>query len=124
MAPLTEPSATEPNPVLGCIVGLSDEPGHSASLRMRGALCAITVAEHGRQLSDLVDRGYIQLRIELDDLDLCTSDGLDLWDDVQHRLDPLAGRITLVGATGVVRRVLDIVTRPDAHFCPTVEAAA
>lgn len=123
MAPLTESPAIEPNPFLGCVVGLLDESRHAASLRVRGELCAITAEEHGRQLTDLVDRGYIELRIELDDLVLCTSHGLDLWDELQHRLDPLAGRVTLSGATGVVRRVLEIVTRPEGHFCPTVEAA-
>jgi len=117
-------SDVEPNPYLGTTVAGLVEGGHDASIRIRGSLCAITAGEHGRQLADLVDRGYIQLRIELDGLTLCTSDGLDLWDDLQHRLDPLAGRVTLVGATGVVRRVLDVVQRPEGHFCPTVEAAA
>lgn len=125
MASITDAgSDLEPNPYLGSTVGDLVEGGNDASIRVRGALCAITAGEHGRQLADLVDRGYIQLRIELDGLTLCTSDGLDLWDDLQHRLDPLAGRVTLVGATGVVRRVLDVVQRPDNHFCPIVEAVA
>lgn len=125
MAPLTDAGPyLEPNPYLRCTVADLVEGGHDASVRIGGALCAITADEHSRQLAELVDRGYVQLRIELADLRLCTSDGLDLWDDLQHRLDPLAGRVTLVGATGVVRRVLDVVQRQDNHFCPTVEAAA
>ena len=125
MASIThDGSYTESNPYLGTDIADLIEGGHDASLRIRGSLCAITAADHGRQLAELVDRGYIQLRIELDDLTLCTSDGLDLWDDLQHRLDPLDGHLTLSGATGVVRRVLDVVKRPDNHFCPQVEAAA
>jgi len=124
MAPLTDHPAADPSPFLGAVLGTLDHEGQTASLRIRGELCAITAAEHGRQLSELVDQGYRQVRVELDDLVLCTSDGLDLWDDLQHRLDPLAGRLTLTGAVGVVRRVLDVVTRPDGHFCPTVETAA
>lgn len=114
----------EPSPYLGCTVGSLDEIAHSASLRVRGELCAITAGAHARQIQDLLDQGYIELRIDLDDLLLCTSDGLDLWDDVQHRLDDAGGRLTLVGGTGVVRRVLDVITASPTHFCPTVVAAA
>lgn len=124
MASLIERSPAEPNPALGCVLDVLDARSHRASLRIQGSLDALTAAEHGRQLGALVDQGFIQLRISLDDLRLCTSDGLDLWDDLQHRLDPLEGRLVLAGATGVVRRVLDVVTRPDAHFCPTIERDA
>jgi hypothetical protein len=108
---------------LGSDVGSLDAEAHRASIRIVGTLCALTASEHSRELAELVDRGFIQLRIELDGLTLCTSDGLDLWDELQHRLDPLDGRVTLSGATGVVRRVLDIASGPEQHFCPTVEAA-
>jgi len=124
MATQTVHGSTEPNPHLGSVVGALDAATHQASLHLRGDLCAFTAAEHGRQLADLVDQGYVQLRVELADLALCTSDGLDCWDDLQHRLAPLDGMLTLAGATGVVRRVLDVVTRLEGHFCPTVEAAA
>lgn len=124
MAPLTDQPAAPAEPFLGTVLGLIDVHGRTATLRIRGELCAVTASGHGEQLAELVDRGYRQVRIELDDLVLCTSDGLDLWDDLSHRLEPLAGSLTLSGATGVVRRVLDVVTRPEGHFCPTVEAAA
>lgn len=124
MASLTDMPALEPRPLLDGVLGSHDEAEHRASLRIRGELCAVTVVGHARQLGDLVDRGYVDLRLELDDLVLCTSDGIDLWDDLQHRLDPLAGRLTLCGATGVVRRVLEIVRAGDRHFCPSVETAA
>lgn len=114
----------DPSSVLGCTLGPLDELNRSASLRIRGALCAVTAPEHGRQLGELVDQGYTDVRVELEGLLLCTSDGLDLWDDVQHRLDPLDGRLTLSGASGVVRRVLQVVTDSPAHFCPTVLPAA
>jgi len=122
MASLTDDRSTS-DAVLGCDLGPLDPRTHEACLRLHGTLCAFTAGTHGRQLADLVDQGYVRLRIELDDLELCTSHGLDCWDDLQHRLAPLDGSLTLVGATGVVRRVLDIVTRPEGHFCPTVEAA-
>lgn len=124
MTPLTAHPVSDPTPFLGASLGDLDRDNRSASLRIRGELCAITALEHGRQLAELVEQGYLQVRIELDDLVLCTSDGLDLWDELQHRLDPLHGRVTLAGATGVVRRVLDVMARPEGHFCPTVEPAA
>jgi len=123
MAPLTDTPAAEQNPFLGYVLGTTDDSRHAVSIRIRGELCAVTAVEHARQLADLVDQGYIEVRIELDDLVLCTSDGLDLWDDLQHRLDPVSGTLTLAGATGVVLRALDIVRRDDRHFCPTVESS-
>lgn len=114
----------DPTSILGCTVGPLDAANHAASLRIRGALCAATAGEHARQLGELVDQGYTDVRIELDGLLLCTSDGLDLWDEVQHRLDPCGGTLTLSGASGVVRRVLQVVAESPLHFCPTVVAAA
>jgi hypothetical protein len=114
----------DPTSILGCTVGLLDEVNHVASLRIRGILCAVTAGEHARQLDELVGQGYTDVRVELEGLLLCTSDGLDLWDEVQHRLDPVAGRLTLSGASGVVRRVLQVVVDSPMHFCPTVVAAA
>lgn len=113
----------DPTSILGCTVGPLDGVNHVASLRIRGTLCAATAGEHARQLDDLVDQGYTDVRVELEGLLLCTSDGLDLWDEVQHRLDPVSGRLTLSGASGVVRRVLQVVVDSPMHFCPTVAAA-
>lgn len=100
-----------------CAAGRGGVPSH-------GSLCAVTAADHARQLGDLVDQGYTDVRVELEGLLLCTSDGLDLWDDLQHRLDPVEGHLTLSGASDVVRRVLDVVTTSTMHFCPTVVPAA
>lgn len=124
MASPTERPTEEPRPAFGCTVHPFDGSAGSASMRMAGALDAWTAADHARQLDVLLDEGYVELRIELDELVLCTSDGLDLWDDVQHRLDPVGGHLTLAGATGVVRRVLDVMTASPVHFCPTVLPAA
>jgi hypothetical protein len=127
MASTTIPTASvsgEPTPILRSTVDSLDELHHSASVRIGGALCAITASDHARELGDLVDQGYTDVRVELGGLLLCTSDGLDLWDDLQHRLDPVAGHLTLSGASGVVRRVLDVVAASDMHFCPTVLPAA
>lgn len=127
MASTTIPATSvdgDPTPILRTTVGPLDEQSHSASVRIGGALCAVTAGDHARQLGDLVDQGYTDVRVELDGLLLCTSDGLDLWDEIQHRLDPVDGHLTLSGASGVVRRVLDVVSRSDMHFCPTVLPAA
>ena len=127
MASTTIPPARtsgDPSPILGSTIGPLDEVNHTASVRIRGSLCAVTAGDHARQLAELVDEGYTEVRVDLEGLLLCTSDGLDLWDDLQHRLDPLAGSVILTGARGVVRRVLDVVQRPDSHFCPTVLPAA
>jgi anti-anti-sigma regulatory factor len=126
MAPTTTQTAGpsgDPTSILGCTVGPLDESTHTASVRIRGSLCAVTAGEHARQLGELVDLGYTDVRIDLEGLLLCTSDGLDLWDDLQHRLDPVGGRLILSGATGVVRRVLEVVTGSAMHFCPTVLSA-
>lgn len=120
----TAGASGDPTSILGCTVGSLDEVNHVASLRIQGALCAATAREHARQLEELVDQGYTDVRVELEGLLLCTSDGLDLWDEVQHRLDPVEGRLTLSGASGVVRRVLQVVVDSPIHFCPTVVAAA
>lgn len=114
----------DPTPFLGWTVGALDETAHSASVRVSGELCAVTAATHARQLDELVELGYVDLRIELDGLLLCTSDGLDLWDDVQHRLGDAGGGLTLAGATGVVRRVLDVISASATHFCPTIVSTA
>lgn len=120
----TAGSSGDPTPMFGCTFGPHDDVNHVASVRIRGALCAVTAGDHARELGELVDQGYTDVNVELEGLLLCTSDGLDLWDDVQHRLDPLDGHLTLSGATGVVRRVLEVVERSDMHFCPTVVPAA
>ena len=127
MAHTTLPTAGtsgDPTPLFGCTFGPHDDLNHVASVRIRGALCAVTVDDHARELDQLVDQGYTDLTVELEGLLLCTSDGLDLWDDLQHRLDGFDGHLTLSGATGVVRRVLEVVVRSDMHFCPTVVPAA
>lgn len=124
MASSSERPTEEPRPAFGCTVLPLDGPAGSAAMRMAGSLDAWTAVDHARQLEVLLDEGFVDLRIELADLVLCTSDGLDLWDDVQHRLDPVGGHLTLAGATGVVRRVLDVMTASPVHFCPTVLPAA
>lgn len=127
MASITIPTASTSDDsaaMLRSTVGPLDDVNHTASVRIGGALCAFTAADHARQLGDLVDQGYTDVRVDLEGLLLCTSDGLDLWDDLQHRLDPVDGHLTLSGAGGVVRRVLDVVTSSTMHFCPTVLPAA
>lgn len=127
MAPTITSAATisgDPQAILRTSVGPLDDVNHTVSVRIGGQLCAVTAASHARQLEDLVDQGYTDVRVELEGLLLCTSDGLDLWDDLQHRLDPVSGHLTLSGASGVVRRVLDVVTSSRMHFCPTVVPAA
>ena len=127
MASTTTPTVDtdgEPTSILGSTLGPTDDVHHVASLRIRGALCAATAPEHARQLEELLAQGYTDVRVDLEGLLLCTSDGLDLWDEVQHRLDPLDGHLTLSGASGVVRRVLQVVTDSPMHFCPTVVTAA
>lgn len=124
MASITQEAMADSNPHLTSTLGATDASSHAVTLSLRGALCAVTAETHARELGELVDQGFIELRIDLDDLALCTSDGLDTWDDLQHRLDTVQGRLTLSGAHGVVRRVLDVVTRNDEHFCPTVLPAA
>lgn len=114
----------DPAGMLGSTLGPLDEANHTASVRIRGALCAVTAGAHARQLGELVDQGYTEVRVDLEGLLLCTSDGLDLWDELQHRLDAVDGHLTLSGASGVVRRVLQVVADSDMHFCPTVLPAA
>ena len=128
MASITTTRATttsgDSQAILRTTLGPLDDVNHSASVRIGGQLCAVTASDHARQLGDLVDQGYTDVRVELEGLLLCTSDGLDLWDHLQHRLDPVDGHLTLSGASGVVRRVLDVVTSSTMHFCPTVVPAA
>lgn len=120
----TASSALDAADILRSTLGPLDEANHTASVRIRGALCAVSAGAHGRQLDELPDQGYTDVRVDLEGLLLCTTDGLVVWDEVQHRLDPVDGRLTLAGASGVVRRVLQVVAESDMHFCPTVLSAA
>src|SRR3546814_7237963 len=80
MASTTIPTTTtggDSEAMLRSTVGPLDEVNRTASVRIGGSLCAITAADHARQLGDLVDQGYTDVRVELEGLLLCTSDGLE-----------------------------------------------
>ena len=89
-----------------------------ASMHLEGELCPASAPAHAAEVATLLDLGVTALIIDLDDLRLCTSAGLDIWDRAHHRLGQLDGAVHLRGARGVVRRVLDVVAATDTTFAP------
>jgi anti-anti-sigma regulatory factor len=92
-----------------------------ATVQLHGELCATTARLLRAELERLVEDGAVELTIDLTELTLCTSHGLDVFDDI-HRLlhGHRRGQLRLRGARGVVRDVLDVVRDADRSFSPTI----
>ena len=75
---------------------------------LHGALCTITAPRLRRTVDDLLGAGLIDIRFDCGDLALCTSAGLDLFDNLSDELHRIGGEVRLSHASGVVSRVLDL----------------
>lgn len=91
-----------------------------ATLQLHGELCPTTAEGLRREVERLVDDGVIELTVDLAGLRLCTSHGLDIWQDADERLRAAGGGVRLIGASGTVRHVLDVIAREDPGFSPTI----
>lgn len=102
----------------------------SARVVLGGELCAMTAPVLRRELEQLLGHGVTGVAMDLDDLALCTSQGVDLFAEVHDRLQRTSGgRLELHGPIGVVARVLQIVRDLDddfdvhVHFDRSIDAA-
>lgn len=90
-----------------------------ATVHLHGELCAATAPVLRTEMERLLEDGVTDVIFKLQDLQTCTSHGLDLWDDVHRELkDRSGGAVYLVGPHGVVERVLDLITDADPSFLP------
>lgn len=92
-----------------------------ATLELHGELCPTSAADLECEVDRLLEDGVVELTVDLQGLRFCTSHGLDVWQDADERLRPVGGGVRLIGATGVVRQVLEVVQRDDPTFTPIVE---
>jgi anti-anti-sigma factor len=95
-------------PLLGMTVVLSD-PYHPDLVRvaLSGELSVLSAGRLESLIDGLAGAG-VTVRLNLYDLSLCTSDGVEVLERTRDRLEDLGGSLELVGAHGVVRQVLDI----------------
>lgn len=91
-----------------------------ATLHLHGELCPTTAGGLRREVERLVEDGVIDLTVDLAGLRLCTSHGLDIWQDADERLRAAGGGVRLIGASGGVRHVLDVIALADPGFSPTI----
>jgi anti-anti-sigma factor len=134
--PPPPPQAARRHP--GLETGLSPHPGLEtgvslwadnrgrlvASLHLEGELCPASAPAFADELDVLLELGVLDVFIDLDDLRLCTSAGLEVFDRAHRRLGRDAGGVHLAGARGVVERVLAIVSGADPSFTVDVELDA
>jgi anti-anti-sigma factor len=88
-----------------------------ATLELHGVLCAVTAAQLRRELAQLIEEGIDDIVIDLRDLDLCTSDGVNVFTEANAALtDRDRGSVQLCRERGVTRRVLDVIDAGDPTF--------
>ena len=113
-------SATVTDTVLRSDASLTGTPEERvATIALYGELCAFTAPQLDDEICRLIDDGATHLVVDLTDLRLCTSQGLDVFDRAHQRLRGNgAGEVRLQNARGVVDRVLAIVEGADTTFPP------
>ena len=112
-------------PLLRTGISVADDGGRlHASVDLHGDLCAITTPQLRVHLDRLMDDGVADITVDLSGLRLCTSDGLHLWEETHDRLArEHGGTLCLLGARGVVQRILDRVGAADPTFGPSIGPA-
>jgi len=93
----------------------------TASVTLGGELCPLTAPDLEVELRQLLDQDVVGLAINLRQLTLCTSHGLDVFDALDVLLrETVGGALVLHDPVGVVDRVLRIVRTGDPTFSPAV----
>lgn len=87
-------------------VDTSVRPG-MARVVLSGELCPATAPTLAAVLDDVTSHEIATIQVDLSAVSFCTSHGVDLLDDARHRMKDGSGNVELVGAHGVVRRVLE-----------------
>jgi len=112
-------SGAVPTTPLRIHVVVSEAPTgeRTARVALGGELCAMTAPVLRRELEQLLGHGVAGIAMDLDDLALCTSQGVDLFAEVHDRLQRTSGgSLELHGPIGIVARVLQIVRDLDDDF--------
>lgn len=122
-----DPERTDPASLLRTGIAVSADGGRTrAVVELHGELCAHTATELRHELEQLVDDGIALVSIQLRDLRLCTSHGLDVFDDVHRLLSERDGgslRLDLTGAPEIVRDVVRLIRHRDPSFAPPLVEA-
>jgi anti-anti-sigma factor len=80
----------------------------TAEVVVAGELCPSSSPTLAEVLEALLDDGVGSMHVDVSMVELCTSAGVDALTEVRDRLEAGGGRMTITGARGVVRRVLEI----------------
>lgn len=83
-------------------------PTEAPLVTVTGELDVATSPRLRRELDDAVDAGARDVRVDLSRVGFMDSSGLGALMAVHHRLQGIDGRITIVGATPPVRKILEI----------------
>ena len=119
------PTTRRPDPLRTGISVSSDGGRLQAVVDLHGELDPVSVPQLRHELEQLVDDGIADVTVDLQHLSFCTSQGLDLLDEVHTRLvreHHGALRLRIDGSTQVVRRIVGIVCERDPSFGPRVHA--
>lgn len=109
----TTPFPSEPawRDVDGAIFAASAVLHHrdsAARVHVVGDLCPSTAPVLASMLDGLIDDGIAGIIVDMSDLRMCTSHGVDVLDHARERLSEQGGSLSVEHANGVVRKVLDL----------------
>ncbi len=95
----------------------SDQGSLVATVELHGVLCALTSQQLRREMTQLIEEGVEDIVIDLQHLDLCTSHGVDVFEEADGALsERQRGSVQLSRARGITHRVLDIIDAADPTF--------
>ena len=100
------PRASEPQ--LLAATTTVEHRSRTAAVHLSGELCTTTAPRLRRLLGELLELGPTSVVVDLSQLQLCTSHGIDVLDQAARQLAATGGRLRILGASGIVRKVLDI----------------
>jgi anti-anti-sigma regulatory factor len=90
--------------------------GTRATFELHGSLEPPGCAALRQALERLIADGVTEMVIDLDDIAICTSHGVDVLADAAEVLEGRGGSVHLLRAHGVTKKVLDIIDEADPSF--------
>lgn len=106
----TTPLESDPDPedesfTTSAVLNHADGAAH---VHLIGELCPTSAPVLRSMLGGLVDDGIARIVVDLSELRLCTSHGVDVLDEARIRLADRGGSLRIENAHGVVRTVFEI----------------
>jgi anti-sigma B factor antagonist len=86
----------------------ADDIGRRTVLSVTGEIDLISAPLLSEAIDEALDRGAVQLWIDLSRLDFMDSSGLHVLHAARHRADSLNRRLAVICPAGPVRRLFDI----------------